>query len=139
MANVAKVHEMIGKKGTIGQYWYDKSVRVWYGALFDAEGNQIGEAEHAYLKDTIIERTWELILEFEKSKQREEEPSEASTGWGGIREPGEGKTLGRPPSGYISKNVKLHFESEEDYQEFILRIPDPRDRVLFALAYIELS
>ena len=35
------------------QYWYDRMTRAWWAAIFDAEGNQVGDAIHAYTKAEI--------------------------------------------------------------------------------------
>lgn len=37
------------------EYWYTRSYRCWWCAEYDAEGNQVGDAEHAYTKEEIIE------------------------------------------------------------------------------------
>lgn len=36
------------------EHWYDRHTRCWWAAEFDAEGNQIGAAEHAYTRDEIL-------------------------------------------------------------------------------------
>ena len=51
---------------------------------------------------------------------------------GGKRIPGPGKSLGRPPSPFISKRVVLHFESEEEYR-MLRNTTDPRQRVEFII------
>jgi hypothetical protein len=33
--------------------WYDRYTRNWIGQVFDAEGNQIGDAEIAYAKREV--------------------------------------------------------------------------------------
>jgi len=58
--------------------------------------------------------------------------AEAPTaGWGGKR-PGSGPKS-NAERGLFSHNVKLHFVSEEEYQEFMALFPNPRDRVVYAL------
>jgi hypothetical protein len=37
------------------QYWYDRSVRVWVAAKFDAEGNQITDCIYAGSKREILQ------------------------------------------------------------------------------------
>lgn len=36
------------------EYWYDRSTRCWWAREVDAEGNQVGDAEHAYTR-------WEIL------------------------------------------------------------------------------
>jgi len=36
------------------QYWYDRSYRCWFGAEFDEDGNQVGEAMDAHTKFEIV-------------------------------------------------------------------------------------
>ena len=36
------------------EYWYDFSTRCWWTAAF-IDGNQQGDAQHAYTKNEIIE------------------------------------------------------------------------------------
>jgi hypothetical protein len=35
------------------EFWYDRSQRVWWASLKDANGNQIGNAVHAATRDGI--------------------------------------------------------------------------------------
>jgi hypothetical protein len=43
------------------EYWYDRYTRCWWAREVDQEGNQIGDAEHAYTRGEIadIVTTWE--------------------------------------------------------------------------------
>ena len=57
-ASVRKVYDTtkaIDGHGAVKfEYWYDFSVRVWYGMPVDANGNQIGDTVDAYHKDQIL-------------------------------------------------------------------------------------
>lgn len=48
---------------------------------------------------------------------------------------GKRKGAGRKPSPYISKSVKLHFESEDEYRRFI-ESTTPRERVEIVLKHL---
>lgn len=37
------------------QLWYDRTTRCWWGANFDKDDNQIGDALDAYTKSQLIE------------------------------------------------------------------------------------
>lgn len=47
------------------QYWYDRSTRCWWAAEFDADGNQEGDAVHAYTKDEITRE----VMNMEKARR----------------------------------------------------------------------
>lgn len=38
------------------EYWYDRSTRCWWAAEFGDDLNQIGDAQHAYSKDEILQQ-----------------------------------------------------------------------------------
>lgn len=42
------------------QFWYDRATRCWWAARFDAEGNQVGQAEHAASRREIEQIAKEL-------------------------------------------------------------------------------
>lgn len=48
--SVAKVH----KHGTDVEYWYDRTVRVWYAIRVDTEGYQLGDTLDAYHKEDLL-------------------------------------------------------------------------------------
>lgn len=37
------------------QYWHDRSTRCWWAAMFDASGDQVGQAIHACTRQEIEE------------------------------------------------------------------------------------
>ena len=46
-----KVHQF---SATI-EYWYDPRTRCWWTREVDRKGYQIGAAEHAYMKEDILD------------------------------------------------------------------------------------
>ena len=47
------------------EYWYDRSTRCWWAREVDANGDQVGEADHAYTRDEILGR----VLNMEKDRR----------------------------------------------------------------------
>ncbi len=35
------------------EYWYDRTTRCWWAAIFDADKNQVGDAINTYTKAEI--------------------------------------------------------------------------------------
>lgn len=51
------------------EYWYTRSYRCWWCAEYDEEGNQVGDADHAYTKDEILAR----VMDMEKARRTRDE------------------------------------------------------------------
>lgn len=58
----------IHKAGGV-EYWYDRSVRCWYAAKRDADGNQIGNAVHAATREGIAHAI-KTVLRAEKEASK---------------------------------------------------------------------
>ena len=50
------------------EYWYDRSYRNWWCREVDADGNQVGDADHAYTKDEILARVTDWAEEIRNRK-----------------------------------------------------------------------
>lgn len=48
-ANGMKIHRLDN-----WEYWYDRTLRVWYTIPVDEQGNQTGEGFHAATKEEVI-------------------------------------------------------------------------------------
>lgn len=51
------------------QFWYDRQTRCWWAARFDEDGNQIGQAVHAYTRQEIEQAAQDLIPKSEGAPQ----------------------------------------------------------------------
>ncbi len=47
------------------EFWYDRHTRCWWARRIDPEGNQIGDAEHAYTRGEIDK----IVADFDRSAQ----------------------------------------------------------------------
>lgn len=49
-----KIHKMTNEQNISFEYWYDRSVRVWFAIPVDDDGNQIGDTVDSYDKSGLL-------------------------------------------------------------------------------------